>query len=676
MNGRMNSLKQGGLVAATTVALLIAPATVTAQNKGKAPTATTSGKPAEASRWNRIKGAFQFELKNPFAKNEEREEGKLHTHAKQKQQTEKVVQTAAEEPRSKFFTKATHSFPMQSAGTSSKQTTQTKPTKPAQTKPAQPAQSKPAQPAQIKPTQPAELKPAQPAQTKSEIAKQLEALYAKSGMKAPSMDLSSLPKTVEEAQQAVEHRDRQAKRPSAKQPQLSQAAKQPAGLPKPSSPPAAAPVARPSKKPGLLQRLFPNRAARTSTPQTTKTPEVPVQDRTLRKSAPAYPTGITRKEDHAQTEEEAKSSLIPEFITRRFSKDEAAAAKPITEVEDRKTADVKPATPAKTPAVQRRIPVVEDPTFFPNDHRKTAAASKPALKSSPDESLKDLFPDVPESQADTAPKPEENPFAKLEAELASIREKLHDDDDRQAPSVEARQMDNPADAELKIDPAFEAANIQPASNPFSEPEQDDSFPTSPPAEVAKPANKPASKHAFEPAPQTTHPVQQTARTMPVPDKDKPVAGELADDKPQVGAIRQAKPVEMPKIEPRTRPAQTGSRGKLQRIAQRGTMTGLKGFCLVSLRDTRRLADALTEFNSSYDGHTYYFSSAEAKTSFDAAPERYVPAAGGNDIVELTDQYRERAGSLDYAVWYQGQLYLFHSRQTLNLFLAAPESYAR
>jgi YHS domain-containing protein len=113
--------------------------------------------------------------------------------------------------------------------------------------------------------------------------------------------------------------------------------------------------------------------------------------------------------------------------------------------------------------------------------------------------------------------------------------------------------------------------------------------------------------------------------------------------------------------------------KLKRIAERTELQGLKGFCPVALRDEHDLQNALPEHASLFKGRTYYFSSADAKATFDEQPEQYAPIAGGNDVVMLKTK-GTKEGSLDFAVWYKDRLYLFTSQKTLEQFIATPSEF--
>ncbi len=115
--------------------------------------------------------------------------------------------------------------------------------------------------------------------------------------------------------------------------------------------------------------------------------------------------------------------------------------------------------------------------------------------------------------------------------------------------------------------------------------------------------------------------------------------------------------------------------RMRAIASRPNLIGFKGFCPVELRDNRTLLNAGAQFYSNYGTRTYYFSSTEAKTQFDQDPSRYVPAAGGDDVVLMAHSGEQLCGRLDYAAWYKNRLYLFTSAESLNAFRINPSRYA-
>ncbi len=120
--------------------------------------------------------------------------------------------------------------------------------------------------------------------------------------------------------------------------------------------------------------------------------------------------------------------------------------------------------------------------------------------------------------------------------------------------------------------------------------------------------------------------------------------------------------------------QDENQAKLQKIAARKDLKGLKGFCAVALRDRRELLDTQPEFSATHESKIYYFSSAEAKFEFEKNPVVYIPAADGNDITVLTEKSEEVEGSLDHAVWFKDRLYLFSSTATMQTFALTPTKF--
>jgi YHS domain-containing protein len=112
-----------------------------------------------------------------------------------------------------------------------------------------------------------------------------------------------------------------------------------------------------------------------------------------------------------------------------------------------------------------------------------------------------------------------------------------------------------------------------------------------------------------------------------------------------------------------------------KLAARPALKGFKGFCPVTLRNSRRLVEAKLEYSSEYAGQSYQFATAEAKAEFDAAPDRFVPAKGGRDVVQASAASEAEEGSLDHAVWYRGKLYLFATPATREQFVVEPAKFA-
>ncbi len=102
--------------------------------------------------------------------------------------------------------------------------------------------------------------------------------------------------------------------------------------------------------------------------------------------------------------------------------------------------------------------------------------------------------------------------------------------------------------------------------------------------------------------------------------------------------------------------------------------GMEGCCPVTLRDRRVMVPGKAEHATEWQGVTYRFASAQAQAEFEAQPEHYAPAKGGQDVILLADSGQNVPGTLEHAVWYHHQLYLFQSSQTMEAFSASPEKY--
>ncbi len=180
------------------------------------------------------------------------------------------------------------------------------------------------------------------------------------------------------------------------------------------------------------------------------------------------------------------------------------------------------------------------------------------------------------------------------------------------------------------------------------------------------------------------PSKEEAAPAATPASEDPFADELK----KMGVVP---PVTEPKVEARVEtpklaaPASEtptfdgiedqATREKMKKIHERGSMKGLKGFCPVTLRDQRELKDAKPDFHSTFRGQKFHFADAEAKIKFDEEPARYAPAAYGADVVALTRDKDVIEGTLDFAAWFKGRLYLFGTQEAHDTFVANPAMYA-
>ncbi len=152
--------------------------------------------------------------------------------------------------------------------------------------------------------------------------------------------------------------------------------------------------------------------------------------------------------------------------------------------------------------------------------------------------------------------------------------------------------------------------------------------------------------------------------------------EQQESAPPVAAEASGAPLRSVDSERLQQIAEQDRRTHQQRLIQsRSGQAGFKGFCPVELRDRRELIDTNPQFTATFGLQTYTFSSAEARTAFEADPSRYAPAAGGSDVVLLVNSGEEEQGMLDYALWYRDRLYLFRSRETMAMFNKDPQRFA-
>ncbi|MFN0198790.1 MAG: hypothetical protein ACKVT0_18740 [Planctomycetaceae bacterium] len=181
-----------------------------------------------------------------------------------------------------------------------------------------------------------------------------------------------------------------------------------------------------------------------------------------------------------------------------------------------------------------------------------------------------------------------------------------------------------------------------------------------------------------PLPAETTNSSETTDTLPLepePARLESIGDDAAsvDSAKKIEAVTQNESATESEVNPTEVDVDPAIEAKMQLIAARGSVPGLKGFCPVTLKNDRELHDAKAEFNSIFQGVVYGFSSAEAKDEFDRHPEQYAPMSQGHDVVLKASEIAA-PGSLDYALWFKDRLYLFSSPETLDEFSQSPEQY--
>ena len=103
--------------------------------------------------------------------------------------------------------------------------------------------------------------------------------------------------------------------------------------------------------------------------------------------------------------------------------------------------------------------------------------------------------------------------------------------------------------------------------------------------------------------------------------------------------------------------------------------GLDGYCPVCIVAGKGWVAGDPKIQSTYDGKTYYFPSAEVKQMYDANPVKFTPALGGDCTVCLKLLGKRVPGSAKFASMYKERLYLFPDEEVKKKFSNAPEDFA-
>ena len=272
--------------------------------------------------------------------------------------------------------------------------------------------------------------------------------------------------------------------------------------------------------------------------------------------------------------------------------------------------------------------------------KKTAEAARNSIEKNPENVFNNLFPEMSEDEADNRNKPvvktesPKTPFSGLVLEEKSLKIS----EEKQAKSAEP--VKEPSQKIAQEKPKKEVNPFEPQPELQADPAKEQNPFEVPVEKVVEKEVKKSKENLFKPQPE---------QKLEIP---------VAKPAKQIATNEQVRSIEK----------------KLALIASRGNIKGLKGFCPVALRDNRLLVDARPEFSSSFKSMNYQFASLENKLKFDREPAKYAPAAGGSDIVFLVDQQDDKEGTLDFASWYKGRLYLFSNQKNMDVFMKTPALY--
>lgn len=107
-----------------------------------------------------------------------------------------------------------------------------------------------------------------------------------------------------------------------------------------------------------------------------------------------------------------------------------------------------------------------------------------------------------------------------------------------------------------------------------------------------------------------------------------------------------------------------------------TQLALKGFCPVTLWENRRWVEGENQYETEYQGQRVLLSSKEAFDKFTANPKRYLPRFLGCDPVVVWETDRAVPGKIDFAAFYDEELFLFSSDENRAKFKRSPDQYTR
>jgi len=135
-------------------------------------------------------------------------------------------------------------------------------------------------------------------------------------------------------------------------------------------------------------------------------------------------------------------------------------------------------------------------------------------------------------------------------------------------------------------------------------------------------------------------------------------------------------------------AQSGSRAPVRQPARSAVVDGsgsaargqatdvaLSGYCPVCITAGKEWVKGSTAFQAQFDGDTYLFPSGEQKATFLQDPSAFVPALGGDDVVEFSRSGKRAAGRVDLATRYKDRLYLFANAQNRAAFQQSPAAFS-
>ncbi len=532
--------------------------------------------------------------------------------------------------------------------------------------------NKPGQPADPQYKTAAPLPEAKPGQ--SEIQRQLEALYRRDGRQMPPMSMDALPKTANNPGSG-----RGTVNPTPAAPQTPAATARTTPAPQQAAPqnvivaPQQNVAQQPEEKTKWYEKFLPSKNTPKKLPKSnqiakkapTETPVAPPAQQPVTPDFPPAPA----PENQPQIAGPEQPADSPESVARTMTP--AASELDEDDLEELREEEAERLEEQRLAAEKLAKEAAAD---MPVIVEQSPQSETPAVVANPEDEFKNLFPEMSEEEADSLNKPKvaENKVAEKPAStpfsgLALEEEGLKKTAEKPATPETPAQEKTPQVAQEKPAKEFNPFEPQPQPQPAAEKVTKEENPFEVPVEkVAEKAEMPVPDVAETEKPAAQPSEKIVEKTVEQPREDNPF-------KPQPEQ-KLIKPAPAPQKQVAASEHDSSIDQKLALIASRGNIKGLKGFCPVALRDNRLLVDARPEFSSSYKSMNYQFASLENKLKFDREPAKYAPAAGGSDIVMLVDQQDDKEGTLDFASWYKGRLYLFSSQANMGIFMKTPALY--
>lgn len=126
---------------------------------------------------------------------------------------------------------------------------------------------------------------------------------------------------------------------------------------------------------------------------------------------------------------------------------------------------------------------------------------------------------------------------------------------------------------------------------------------------------------------------------------------------------------------RQRPPAAGSNTAAPARGQPVQSLSLDGYSPVSLHMSGAWSKGNPSLAATFDGKSYAFVNESERQAFVANPFPYVPALGGDCVVAYSQNGQRVPGSVQHASKHEGRLYLFSSADARTMFEANPASLA-